>query len=114
MFLIYIDAVSVVNERKHSGLSGDLSDEFSEQDLFAIQAIASEPNVFGAIVNSLCPTIFGHELVKAGLILALFGGCPKFESDRNKVSIRGDPHVLVCGDPGLGKSQVLFFFSQNH
>ena len=25
---------------------------------------------------------------------------------QNTIPIRGDPHVLVVGDPGLGKSQV--------
>jgi len=59
-------------------------------------------------VNSIAPGIYGHELVKAGLALALFGGCRKFIGDvDDKVSIRGDIHVLVVGDPGLGKSQML-------
>ncbi|XP_059696924.1 DNA helicase MCM8 isoform X2 [Haemorhous mexicanus] len=58
-------------------------------------------------VNSLCPAIYGHEIVKAGLALALFGGCQKFVDDKNRIPVRGDPHVLVVGDPGLGKSQML-------
>ena len=56
-------------------------------------------------MGSLCPTIYGHELVKAGLVLALFGGAQRGE--KNKLSVRTDPHVLVVGDPGLGKSQML-------
>ena len=30
--------------------------------------------IFKLLVASLCPSIYGHELVKAGLVLALFGG----------------------------------------
>jgi DNA helicase MCM8 len=47
---------------------------------------------------------------EAGLALSLFGGCPKYvEKDRlsNHTPIRGDPHLLIVGDPGLGKSQML-------
>ena len=62
-------------------------------------------------------------MVKAGLILGLFGGTQR-SSDKivgehhlhdvvlwtnvaqNNLSIRGDPHILLVGDPGLGKSQV--------
>ena len=108
MFLIYIDAVSVENERQRDASASASADDLNEtpQDLYAIQAIASEPNVFATIVNSLCPSIFGNDLVKAGLVLALFGGCQKYEQERSKVSVRGDPHILICGDPGLGKSQV--------
>lgn len=41
--------------------------------------------------------------MKAGLLLTLFGGRRR---DQSK-SIRSDPHILVVGDPGLGKSQML-------
>ena len=45
--------------------------------------------------------------LKAGLLLALFGGTSKYANDSAYVPVRGDPHVLVVGDPGLGKSQML-------
>ncbi|XP_049635117.1 DNA helicase MCM8 [Suncus etruscus] len=113
MFLLYVEANSVSNCKgqktkasedscKHGALM-----EFSLKDLYAIQEIQAEENLFKLIVNSLCPVIFGHELVKAGLTLALFGGSQKYVDDKNRIPIRGDPHVLVVGDPGLGKSQML-------
>lgn len=40
-------------------------------------------------------------------MLALFGGSQKYADDKNRIPIRGDPHVLIVGDPGLGKSQML-------
>ncbi|GJN14641.1 hypothetical protein PR202_gb01492 [Eleusine coracana subsp. coracana] len=43
----------------------------------------------------------------AGITLALFGGVQKNSMDRNKVPVRGDIHIVVVGDPGLGKSQLL-------
>lgn len=36
------------------------------------------PMVFVCSSSSLCPTIYGHELVKAGLVLGLFGGTQKY------------------------------------
>jgi len=52
-------------------------------------------------VHSLCPNIYGHEIIKAGLILSLFGGTVK------RMQLREDIHILLVGDPGLGKSQML-------
>ncbi|OWM82376.1 hypothetical protein CDL15_Pgr001950 [Punica granatum] len=43
----------------------------------------------------------------AGITLALFGGVRKHSLDQNKVPVRGDIHVIIVGDPGLGKSQLL-------
>lgn len=50
------------------------SDDFDSAELQAIRRIAQDPDVFRSVVNSLCPSIYGHELVKAGLCLTLFGG----------------------------------------
>lgn len=43
-----------------------------------------------------------HVWAQAGLVLGLFGGTIR----NSEVATRSDPHVLVVGDPGLGKSQV--------
>ena len=66
-----------------------------------------EGEQFRHLTHALCPSIHGHELVKAGLLLALFGGVRKHADSANRVPTRGDIHVLICGDPGLGKSQML-------
>ncbi|XP_062863189.1 DNA helicase MCM8 [Trichomycterus rosablanca] len=113
MFLLYIEANSVSNSKgqKHKATSEqegqEASVEFSLKDLYAIQEIQAQDDLFKLIVNSLCPAIYGHLLVKAGLALTLFGGCHKYVDDKNRIPIRGDPHILVVGDPGLGKSQML-------
>ena len=73
-------------------------------NIFWLQAIHSEPELFKLLVASICPAIYGHEMVKAALLLCLFGGSSKTDGD---VPIRGEPHILIVGDPGLGKSQML-------
>lgn len=102
LFLLYLDVNAL--DRAHvkggddDGSSIDM--QFSNKDLECILEIAGSEDLFKLIVHSLCPAIYGHEIVKAGLVLALFGGRQKYASDRNKLSIRGDPHVLIVGDPG--------------
>lgn len=58
------------------------------------------------------PDSSGHEHVKAGLILGLFGGSRPQSHSRDRLSVRTDAHILVVGDPGLGKSQMLRAVSQ--
>ena len=59
--------------------------------------IASQPHLFDLLVHSLCPQIYGQELAKAGILLCLVGGVAMDTR-------RGNVHVLMVGDPGLGKS----------
>ncbi|KAK2567403.1 DNA helicase MCM8 [Acropora cervicornis] len=110
MFVIYIHANAVNNNKGNAG-SGEqtsgLAMDFSIKELYAIQEIQAQSNLFRLIVGSLCPSIYGHEMVKAGLVLGLFGGTQRYVNDKNRIPIRGNPHVLVVGDPGLGKSQML-------
>eukprot|EP00466_Bigelowiella_natans_P007098 jgi/Bigna1/45150/e_gw1.113.2.1 len=105
LYVLYIDVNAVSNGNANENGKLDIM-QFSERDFEAFEEIANQKDVFKLIVNSLCPTIYGHETVKAGLCLALFGGAQK-KAGANKVSVRGDSHILVVGDPGLGKSQML-------
>ena len=45
--------------------------------------------------------------MQAGLVLALLGGVRRGHAEQDCVPVRGDIHLLMCGDPGLGKSQLL-------
>lgn len=68
---------------------------------------------FDLLVRSMCPAIIGHNEVKAGLLLCLLGGTPPASqsADRGN-SIRCNSHILIVGDPGMGKSQMLLAATQ--
>ena len=72
-----------------------------------INKMKANPNIFYSLVKSFCPTIYGHELVKTGLLLGIIGGSAKNLSDES--TFRETSHILLLGDPGLGKSQLLKF-----
>lgn len=59
------------------------------------------------IIRSICPQLYGLFYVKLALLLTLVGGSATV-SDRG-VKRRSQSHLLVVGDPGCGKSQILRF-----
>merc|ERR1719322_2078688 len=77
----------------------------TDDDIKAIMALSKDERIGERIIASIAPSIYGHEDIKRGLALALFGGQPKDKSDKHRV--RGDLNVLMCGDPGTAKSQFL-------
>ena len=54
---------------------------------------------------SICPEIYSMEEVKRALLLLMIGGVTKEMKDGMK--IRGTVNVLLMGDPGVAKSQLL-------
>lgn len=101
----YINGITVVNNKNTMSVR---TSDFTEKELELIEQVKNDPDVFNLFVHSLCPPIFGHEMVKAGLILALFGGSGDGNTKNEQAnSKRSETHVLVVGDPGLGKSHLL-------
>ena len=58
------------------------------------------------IVASVCPQLAGLFDVKLALLLILLGGVA---TQHGSVRTRGEPHMLLVGDPGTGKSQLIKF-----
>uniref|UniRef100_A0A0E0PV51 Probable DNA helicase MCM9 n=1 Tax=Oryza rufipogon TaxID=4529 RepID=A0A0E0PV51_ORYRU len=60
-----------------------------------------------SILKGICPQIYGLFTVKLAVALTLIGGVQHVDASGTKV--RGEPHMLLVGDPGTGKSQFLKF-----
>ena len=78
--------------------------EITPEDEQKIREIAEDPWVHRRLLQSIAPSIYGHEAIKEAIMYLLFGGVSKTLPD---VNIRGDINVLMVGDPGTGKSQML-------
>ncbi|GIU69363.1 MAG: ATPase AAA [Candidatus Woesearchaeota archaeon] len=79
--------------------------EITDEEINEIRELSEDPKLSKRLVNSIAPSIYGHEKVKEALILQLFGGVRKKKDDGSVT--RGDIHILLIGDPGSGKSQML-------
>ena len=82
----------------------------SEEDEEKIIELSKDPKIYEKIIKSTAPSIRGYREVKEAIALQLFGGAAKQLEDETK--LRGDIHILIVGDPGIGKSQILKYVSR--
>jgi len=79
----------------------------TEADEREIMELKNQPDVHEKLIRSIAPSIYGYEEIKEAMVLQLFAGVRKELPDETKV--RGDIHVLLVGDPGVAKSQMLTY-----
>lgn len=95
----------------HRGLSVEMKEqEFEEIDIDPeeeklILEMSCDPEIYEKIRSSIAPSIYGYDDVKEALALQLVSGFEKHLPDGAR--IRGDIHILLVGDPGIAKSQLL-------
>ncbi len=79
--------------------------EITHEDEERIKNLSKDPDIHDKIKGSIAPDIYGMDDVKKAVALSLFGGVHKKKQTGHR--IRGDIHILVLGDPGTGKSQII-------
>jgi replicative DNA helicase Mcm len=95
----------------HKGISVEMTEqEFEEIEIDPeeeklILEMSCDPEIYERIRRSIAPSIYGYDDVKEALALQLVSGFEKHLPDGAR--IRGDIHILLVGDPGIAKSQLL-------
>lgn len=100
VFATILEANHVV--KSHDQLAGF---RLTEEDEREIRQLSRDPQIVDKIIASMAPSIYGHTDIKTAVALSLFGGVSKVAQGR--LNIRGDINILLLGDPGTAKSQIL-------
>ena len=104
VFTLYLDAnfVDITSKEPEAFL---ISPEEEKQ----ILELAEDPWIHRKIVRSIAPSIYGYEHIKEAIMYQLFGGVPKHLPD---IAVRGELNLLLIGDPGTAKSQLLRYVAR--
>ncbi|XP_036194615.1 DNA replication licensing factor MCM4 isoform X2 [Myotis myotis] len=110
---VYKTHIDVIHYRKTDAKRLHGLDEEAEQKLFSekrvelLKELSRKPDIYERLASALAPSIYEHEDIKKGILLQLFGGTRKDFSHTGRGKFRAEINILLCGDPGTSKSQLL-------
>lgn len=77
----------------------------TQAEIDELKEMVSDDRRYQKIVSSVAPTVYGHDIVKRGILLQLMGGVHKVTPEG--INLRGDINICIVGDPSTSKSQFL-------
>ncbi|CAH1778811.1 unnamed protein product [Owenia fusiformis] len=109
---VYKTHIDVVHYRKQDTKRLHEADEdgeihLSDERIEEIKKLSKTPGLYQKLVNSIAPSIYENEDIKKGIIMQLFGGSRKDFTASGRGHFRSELNILLCGDPGTSKSQLL-------
>ncbi|KAG1299361.1 hypothetical protein G6F66_000898 [Rhizopus arrhizus] len=100
----YIRVVGLEVDQHNNGRGKPHFTDAEEEEYIRM---SRQHDLYETLASSLAPSIFGNEDIKKSIVCLLFGGSKKILPDGMR--LRGDISVLLLGDPGTAKSQLLKF-----
>ncbi|KAG7119041.1 DNA replication licensing factor mcm6 like protein [Verticillium longisporum] len=77
----------------------------TQEEIAQVRTMVHTDRIYSRLVNSIAPMVYGHEVVKKGILLQLLSGLHKTTAEG--MQLRGDINVCIVGDPSTSKSQFL-------
>ncbi|KAG8198821.1 hypothetical protein JTE90_007124 [Oedothorax gibbosus] len=110
VYRTHIDVVhfrKVDNRRLYEDVDEGIDLRFSAERIEKLKELSKLPDIYERLARALAPSIYENEDIKKGILLQLFGGTKKDFSNKSKGKFRAEINILLCGDPGTSKSQLL-------
>ena len=101
----YLRAVGIQTDVSHT--QGGATMQFTEEEEQEFLEMSRRPDLYELFSGCIAPSIFGNADIKKAITCLLMGGSKKILPDGMR--LRGDINVLLLGDPGTAKSQLLKF-----
>ncbi|CDF34504.1 DNA replication licensing factor MCM6 [Chondrus crispus] len=98
-------ATSIRGEEADEETFDSILRSYTREERDEIGAMKAHSRLYQRMAGSIAPTVYGHDEVKRGVLLMLFGGVHK--ETKEGISLRGDINICVVGDPSTAKSQFL-------
>lgn len=83
----------------------DFLQTLTQAEIAELKSMVHSDHIYSRLVNSIAPTVYGHEIIKKGILLQLMGGVHKRTPEG--MALRGDINICIVGDPSTSKSQFL-------
>ncbi|KAI1491213.1 MCM-domain-containing protein [Biscogniauxia mediterranea] len=100
----YLRAVGIQTDMDSTAKGNSVFSEEEEQEFLEL---SRRPDLYNIMADCIAPSIYGNRDIKKAILCLLLGGSKKILPDGMK--LRGDINVLLLGDPGTAKSQLLKF-----
>jgi DNA replication licensing factor MCM6 len=78
---------------------------YTQGEIEDLRTMVHSDHIYSRLVHSLAPMVYGHEIVKKGILLQLLSGVSKTTPEG--MQLRGDINICIVGDPSTSKSQFL-------